>query len=423
MQIHVVRRGDTLHSISRTYNININQLIALNQLTNPEQLVVGQTLLIPQPETNTHLVKSGDTLFGIAKMHGTTVDALMADNRLSNPDVIYVGQVLKISKPIIDVNGYLAQGGATAERIGRQLGDYMTYICSFSYHILSNGGLTTFDDAALLLAEKEKRVTPLMTITNFAGRKFSSELAHTVLNSTQVQDTLLNNVVTIMKNKGYWGLNIDFEYVLPEDREPYNQFLRRTVNKLHPLGYSVSSALAPKNRADQVGLLYEAHDYPVHGALCDFVVLMTYEWGYAAGPPWAIAPINEVRRILDYAVTAIPRNKILMGMPTYGRDWKLPFVAGTSIAATISPPTAVERAYKYRADIKYNALYQSPYYNYTDEQGIKHEVWFEDMRSMQVKYNVVKAYKLRGVSFWELSTNFPQNWPLLVSNFQVRKLY
>ena len=135
MQIHVVRRGDTLHSISRTYNININQLIALNQLTNSEQLVVGQTLLIPQPETNTHLVKSGDTLFGIAKMHGTTVDALMADNRLSNPDVIYVGQVLKISKPIIDVNGYLAQGGATAERIGRQLGDYMTYICSFSYHI------------------------------------------------------------------------------------------------------------------------------------------------------------------------------------------------------------------------------------------------------------------------------------------------
>ena len=80
MQIHVVRRGDTLHSISRTYNININQLIALNQLTNPGQLVVGQTLLIPQPETNTHLVKSGDTLFGIAKMHGTTVDALMADN-------------------------------------------------------------------------------------------------------------------------------------------------------------------------------------------------------------------------------------------------------------------------------------------------------------------------------------------------------
>ena len=110
------------------------------------------------------------------------------------------------------------------------------------------------------------------------------------------------------------------------------------MNKLHPLGYSVSTALAPKTKADQVGLLYEAHDYPVHGALCDFVVLMTYEWGYAAGPPWAIAPINEVRRVLDYAVTAIPRNKILMGMPTYGRDWKLPFVAGTSIASTISPP-------------------------------------------------------------------------------------
>ena len=53
---------------------------------------------------------------------------------------------------------------------------------------------------------------------------------------------------------------------------------------------------------------------------------MTYEWGYLFGPPMATAPVNMVRQVLDYGVTTIDPNKILMGIPNYAYDWSLPFI-------------------------------------------------------------------------------------------------
>src|SRR5690606_11935644 len=222
-----------------------------------------------------------------------------------------------------------------------------------------------------------------------------------------------------IRTKGYSGLNIDFEYLYQEDRENYNNFLRKVVDRLRPLGLTVSTALAPKESGDQAGLLYEAHDYEVHGELCDFVVLMTYEWGWAGGEPWAIAPINKVRDILDYAVTVIPRQKIMMGIPLYGRDWKIPWVQGT-FARTVSPKEAINLAATNNVSIQYDNKYQSPYYRYTDTSGQEHEVWFEDARSVQVKYETVREYGLRGVSYWVLGNPFPQNWPVLQSNFTIQ---
>jgi spore germination protein len=278
------------------------------------------------------------------------------------------------------------------------------------------------NDASVLQVAKEKRVVPLMSITNFADGLFSKELAHSILSSDEVQETLLTNIVGIMKDKGFGGLNIDFEYILQADRELYNSFLRKAADRMRANGYSISTALAPKYSAGQAGLLYEAHDYPVHGQIADFVVIMTYEWGWSGGPPWAIAPINEVRKVLDYAVSAIPRNKIMMGIPLYAYDWKLPYVKGTTIAEVFTPDDAVRRAANVGAEIQYNELYKSPFYRYKDESGADHEVWFEDVRSYQVKYETIKEYGLRGASYWELNLKSTQNWAALLNNFKVRKL-
>ena len=136
----------------------------------------------------------------------------------------------------------------------------------------------------------------------------------------------------------------------------------------------------------------------------------------------AVAPIHQVKKVVDYALTVIPPNKIVMGMALYGYDWKLPYVKGGPFAPGISPQEAVRRAAKYNAAIQYDPLSQSPHFNYYDEQGIKHEVWFEDARSVQVKFDLVKQYQLRGISYWVLGNPFPQNWLLIEDNFQVRKL-
>ena len=82
-------------------------------------------------------------------------------------------------------------------------------------------------------------------------------------------------------------------------RQPYNEFLRKATERLHAQGFMVSSALAPKTSATQSGQWYEAHDYRAHGEIVDFVVIMTYEWGYSAGPPLPVSPIDAVERVLN----------------------------------------------------------------------------------------------------------------------------
>jgi len=421
VQIHVVNRGDTLWQISRYYGVSVNQIIQANQLSNPNVLVVGQALVIPTP-SGTHVVQRGESLYTIARRYGVSLQSLAEANQITNPALIYVGQVLRIPRRSAEVNGYITRMGASGAQVVNYTGDFLTYLSPFSYSIRPNGDLNVLDDAGVLEAARRERVMPLMVVTNFGENGFDSELAHAVLSSVQVQNRLLDNIISIMRQKGYGGLNIDFEYLYPNDREAYNQFLRRVVNRLRPEGYKVSTALAPKISAGQAGTLYEAHDYPAHGSMVDFVILMTYEWGWVGGRPWAVAPINEVRKVLDYAVTAIPRNKIMMGVPLYGYDWRLPYVQGVTRAEIISPQEAVRRAARYGAEIRYNYIYQSPYFFYTDENGANHEVWFEDARSVQAKYNVVKEYGLRGVSYWELTLEFPQNWYVLEDSFEISKL-
>jgi spore germination protein len=469
MQIHVVQRGENLWLIAQRYGVTINQIVTANQLTDPNRLVVGQALVIPTPfkyhtvrsgETlsmiarrygtsveaivqanrisdpsliypgtvlvipaRTHTVQRGETLWQIAQRYGTTVQEIIRANQITNPNLIYPGTILTIPfyKPAIEVNAFTIDMGEEGARLVREVGRHLTYASPFAYIIREDGGLESINDNAIIQAAIAEKVVPMMCITNFTYKDPGSRLARTVLSSANLQDRLLTNVVNTMKEKGYRGLNIDFENVYPADRELYNQFLQRAVDRLHPAGYFVSTSVAPKFSGEQKGLLYEAHDYPAHGRIVDFVILMTYEWGYRLGPPQAISPLNQIRRVLDYAVTVIPRSKIFMGFQVYARDWLLPHVQGQE-AETFSPQEAVERAIRYGATIQYDRTAESPFYRYVDSQGRTHEVWFEDARSAQAKFDTVKDYGLRGISYWVLGYPYPQNWLLLEDNFQIRKI-
>lgn len=423
MYIHVVQKGEVLWKIADYYNVSIQDIVNLNRLNNPDILLPGHALLIPTVE-NTYTVRQGDTIWRIAQNLGVSTQELLWENKIVNPDLIYPGYVLTIppkEKPEIDVNAFTYYLGTDAVPIVRGAGDYLTYLSPFAYLINEDGSLVNIDDEQAIAEAYSKGIVPMMSIVNFTFNVAGENLANIVLNNPDTVNTLQENIINIMKDKGYRGLNIDFEYVLPEDREAYNSFLESTVNRLHNEGFFVSTSLAPKLSGEQEGLLYEAHDYPAHGRLADFVVLMTYEWGWRGGQPRAISPINEIEKVLDYAVSVIPRDKILMGFQIYARDWQLPFQQGQE-ADTISMQQAMDLAYEHMSEIKYDYVSQSPYFRYTDDAGNAHEVWFEDARSAQAKFDTVKEYGLRGISYWGLGYEFPQNFPLLNDNFQIRKL-
>ncbi|WKT75711.1 LysM peptidoglycan-binding domain-containing protein [Lysinibacillus fusiformis] len=416
---YTVKSGDTLWSIAQQFGVPLQAIIADNHLTNPDMLTPGTKLIIPPV---VHIVQPGETLWQIAQNYDTTIQAIIAANHINNPNMIYVGAQLIIPRklPLIEVNAYSYQPSKEAIDSINAVGHLLTYFSPFAYKMKENGTLQPINDEEMIAAAQAKNIIPMLTLTNFTSTEEGSNLAHVVLSNEELRVKVMNNVLQVMKEKGYQVLNIDFENVLPADRENYNAFIQLAADMLHPMGYLVSTALAPKTSATQVGTLYEAHDYEAHGRIADFVVLMTYEWGYRFGSPQAISPINEMKRVVEYALTKIPADKILLGFELYARDWLLPHVKGQE-AETFSPQEALNRAIKYGATIQYDQTAQSPFYRYVDEQGRNHEVWFEDARSAQAKFDMVKQYNLRGISYWALGFPFPQNWVLLNENFSIKK--
>ncbi|GAB3054238.1 LysM peptidoglycan-binding domain-containing protein [Virgibacillus ainsalahensis] len=428
MQIHVVQQGDTLYQIAGTYSVTPDVLIDANELDAPDQLVVGQTLVIPI-NSQFYFVRSGDSFYSIAKRFGISYQELAQRNNYPIGNILPAGYRLYIPPQVkreITSLAYIEPFGDTVsetlENSAEKNAPFLTYLAHFSYNVNRDGTLTDPPMGNLQQIATANNTALSLVVTNLEEGAFSGELAHIFLTVQAVQNTLLDSIINTATTIGYTDVHFDFEFILPEDREAYNNFLRKAKRRISEAGLLMSTALAPKVSATQEGALYEAHDYGVHGEIADFVVLMTYEWGYSYGPPMAVSPINEVRRVVEYALTEIPANKIMLGQNLYGYDWTLPFEQGGPAAQALSPQQAITLAREENAAIQYDNEAQAPFFIYTDEQGNRHEVWFEDARSVQAKFNLIKELGLFGIAYWKLGLAFPQNWRLLEDNFTITKL-
>ncbi|KHD37060.1 spore gernimation protein [Clostridium acetobutylicum] len=428
MRIYVVKPGDSVYTIARRFRVTPQSILDANNLQN-NRLVVGQAIVVPSTEI-TYRVRQGDTLWSIARRFRVTPKSITDLNNIQNPSQIQPGLVIRIPENAksygdIEVNAFIQP--STPEKENTVLNGalpYLTYVTPFSHHVTETAGLTPLDDENIINQAQRAGVKPMLSVTNItgtAGSNFNSELISNILNSESLSNTLITNILNLIRTKGYYGVVVDFERIPPKDREKYNDFLRKLVAALHP-NYTVATALAPKTYDITEGSWHGAHDYRAHGQIVDFVIIMTYEWGWSGGPPLAVAPIDEVEKVIRYAVSVIPPSKIMMGIPLYGYDWTLPYIPKGEFAESIGNDEAVQRAGRYGAIIKYDTKSQAPYYNYVDANGRQHVVWFEDARSVEEKYKLVSRYGLRGVSYWVLAQPFVQNFRVLNNMFNITKL-
>lgn len=373
MEIYVVNAGDTVDDIALKYGVNVENIIFDNQLVYPYELAVGQSLLIQVGQSNP--------------------DRYIKSNGYAYPFIS--NWVLENTLP------------------------YLSELSIFSYGFTENGEFIPplLDDMWMIETAYRYETLPILTLTPFGpDGNFNNNLISAIVGNPVSRDNLIDNLLITMENKGYRGLDIDFEYIKAEDRDLFTDFVRVCTERMHEAGYQVSVALAPKTSADQKGLLYEGKDYRAIGEIADHVLVMTYEWGYTYGPPMAVAPLNMVRRVLEYAVTEIQPEKIMMGIPNYGYDWPLPYERGVTKAKTIGNVEAVRIAINHGAEIKFDELAKSPYFNY-ESNGVQHEVWFEDVRSLQNKFGLINEFGLRGAGYWQIMQLFRANWLLLADNF------
>lgn len=423
--IYTVLQGDTLYKIASKFGVTIEEIVNTNGLTRPDDLTIGQNLFIPLNNNNmqTYRVVAGDTMYLISRRVGVPLQQLInANPQIQNPNIINIGDIINIpsSKRMIEVNGY-AIANISDNVLTRTL-PYLTYLSIFSYQSKSDGSLSNLYEENLIAKSYRSDVAPIMVVTNLSDTGgFDSDIASSILNNENSQNTLINNIISIATAKNYYGVDIDFEYIYPRDRVAYINFLRKLKNELVKINKTLSVAIAPKYRDNQSGLLYEAHDYQAIGEIADRVIIMTYEWGYMYGEPMAISPLSEVEAVISYAVTRIPSEKILMGMPNYAYDWTLPFNNGDS-AMAITNSRALELALDKGATIMFDNRAQSPYFNYLDEMNRNHIVWFDDARSINARLQLINKYNLAGVSYWTINNFYPANWAVLSYNFDIKKL-
>ncbi|MFC7062998.1 LysM peptidoglycan-binding domain-containing protein [Halobacillus seohaensis] len=427
MQIYVVSQGDSVYSIANQYGVDANMIIQINELETPGDLVIGQALVIPT-NGQFYVVQSGDSLYSIANNFGTTVDQLIQVNQLQPGSTLPIGFRLYIpegSLPTITSNAYIEPTGGEVSETLRSSAEnrsaLLTYLGPFSYRIQKDGSLKAPPLDNFPAIAKANNTGLMMIVTNLTDDGFDDELGRTILTNEQLQNTLLDNIIQTAQTVGFQDIHFDLEFLPVDMKENYNQFLRKAKQRFSNQGYLLSTALAPKTSAEQTGEWYEAHDYQAHGEIVDFVVLMTYEWGYSGGPPMAVSPINKVREVVNYALSVMPAEKILLGQNLYGYDWTLPYEEGGEIAEAISPQRAIQVARENNAAISYDEEAQAPFFTYRDSEGNDHEVWFEDARSIQAKFDLIKELNLKGISYWKLGLAFPQNWVLLNTNFSIEK--
>lgn len=427
MQIHVVEPGQSLTAIARLYSVSPETIVQANQIEDLPYLVPGQALVIPIVG-RFHWVQPGESLYVIGQRYGIPPAQLAQVNGIPLTYPLPVGLRLYIPQTPrrrAEANAYVEPYGETVApalvQAARDAVPYLTYLATFSFQAQRDGSLKAPPLDDLPAIARQAGAVPMLVVTNLEEGQFSAELGQVLLNDPQVQERLLNEIVRLIRELGFRDVHFDLEFLRPQDREAYNRFLRRAVDRIHQEGALVSTALAPKQSGEQVGQWYQAHDYAFHGQTADFVVIMTYEWGYSGGPPMAVSPISEVRKVLDYAVTQIPPGKIMMGQNLYGYDWTLPYRPGGEYARALSPQETLRLAAREGVPIEYDPVAQAPHFRYVDDQGRTHEVWTEDARSIQAKFDLIKEMGLRGISYWKLGLDFPQNWLLLADNFAVVK--
>ena len=375
-----------------------------------------------------YVVKSGDTVDSIAESHGIAVSSVIYNNQLVYPYPLAVGQALLLSSGETAAPSYPAWVNGYAYPFIQQstLNETLPYLSSlsvFSYGFTTDGELVppTLDDSFMISVALMEGVRPVLTLTPFGtDGNFNNLLITAVVNDQTAKENLLANLLDTVQRKNFQGVDIDFEYIRPEDRIAFADFVAGVRNLLSPYGYHVSVALAPKTSDTQEGLLYEGKDYGLLGEAADSVLLMTYEWGYTYGPPMAVAPVNKVRQVVEYAVTRITPSKIDLGIPNYGYDWTLPFVQGSSRATTVSNQEAVRIAIEAGVPIQFDQVAMSPFFQY-EKDGQLHEVWFEDVRSYQAKFALLPEYELRGMGYWQIMRFFRPNWLLLADTFQIQR--
>jgi spore germination protein len=280
-------------------------------------------------------------------------------------------------------------------------------ISTATFAVTSTGAIAGAAPSNGLTSAKSKGIAAYANISNVANGNFDSKLAHTILSSSALQHTVVNNIVNLVRTNGYKGVDVDFENIPPKDRSSFTSFITQLVQAMHAKGYKVVVSVEAKSSDAPNNSWSGAFDYAALGKVADQIQLMTYDENGPWGTPGPVASYAWVHRVVKYAVSTIPSTKILMGLAAYGYDWNTTKHGDNKAVAWKNVSKLMKSK---RATAHWDSLSQSPFLTFHASDGSSHIVWYENSASIAAKTKLVKQYNLGGVSVWRMGLEDAAFW-------------
>lgn len=424
MDIHIVQQGETIFTIADKYKVPANRLILENDI-NPDKLVIGQAIVILYP-AETYIVKQGDSLESIANSNNIPVMQLFRNNNyLFDRKDIYPDEELVLSynnnKGNIYTNGYVNQF-IDLNTLKRTL-PYLSYISIFGYSPTLNGDIIEIDDSEIIKMTKAYGVAPLMLLSAYSLQGVSNlQAIYDVLLNEDLSNKLIDETISLLKTKGYYGLNITYLYLNMNNAYIYEQFTKRLTKRFKNEGFKLFISVALNSAKENI---LEIIDKSILNDI-DGIFFIDLTFGKNYDPPSPITSIKKYDEMLKNIDDLIPNEKIDIGCPLIGYDWKLPYVDGKTVAYLLKLNTAVELAQTTNSTIYFDDLSQTPYFNYIQEEVFiqnQHIVWFIDVRTINELLNLIVKYNLHGTGIWNIMYFFSQIWLVVNSQYKIIKLF
>ena len=386
-------------------------------------LVVGQNLVITDPEM-VYYVQSGDTLQSIAEAFGVSMIQILQNNpQLSDRNYLNIGEEVIISytkEGEIEVNGY-AFPYIAIDTLEKTL-PFLTYLTIVGYLITATGDITVPDDSNIVRIAREYGVAPLMMCTTLNTQGVGSyEITHTLLSDKNAQNNYINNILQVLRQSNLAGINFGCQFILREDLQNYIDLMAEVKLRLQEEGYIVVITIVPST----YGFVPDGNNDSTYfyqvGQIADRVILISYQWPYADIPLVEQTTIKFLEKYVQYAVTQIPPEKILVGITRVAYDWELPYVENESHVNALTNTSSLNLAYDLGVDIWFDEETQTPYFYYTSN-GIEHFVWFKDAKTIISILDLVNRYHLRGISVWSIMDYGPQTWTVINATYYASKL-
>ncbi|QHQ61813.1 LysM peptidoglycan-binding domain-containing protein [Anaerocolumna sedimenticola] len=427
MDIYVVQQDDNISKIAARYGITIERIVKDNGLEYPFNLAIGQALIITFPKQS-HIVQEGDTVQSIADSYNVTIMQILRNNPYLTIREPLIGETLVIS---YYTSGSIATNGFSfpyirIETLVQTLPN-LTYLSIFNYTVAEGGQIISYyDDSEIIRTSKDYGVIPLMLLTTLTPQGVPNiEIAFNILLNEEYQERLINEFIDIMKQQGYQGINIVFNFINENNQSLYQNFVQKISNRLQQENFLFFITINYNVQIIDNKISVEQVNFSILSNYVNGIIFLNIIWGANVNPPAPVSNINYLRELMNHVIFSTPNKKVSIGMPILGYDWQLPFIPNVTKANSLTMESAINLAYDTGSIIQFDEDSQTPYFYYNDFSfgyPYQHIVWFIDARSIHVLNQLIDEHGLSGSGIWNIMIYNQQLWTLICASYDVVKL-